>query len=112
MYDGRAGKNPRHLERGFDFSDSDFAALSSWPRFDMEEVPSDSAVAVGYTVNTYKPKQGGILHCRLTFCLLLCLVCKMRASPTREDAVFFVFQLVAVSACSWDTFFFFYRKKE
>ena len=55
--------------------------------------------------------RGGILHCRLTFCLLLCLVCKMRASPTREDAVFFVFQLVAVSACSWDTFFFFLQKK-
>ena len=51
IYDGRAGI--RHRDRAFDFSDDDFASLSSWPRFPEKEVPFDAALAVGYTARSY-----------------------------------------------------------
>ena len=54
VYDSRPGFFRQ--DRGFDFSDNDFASLTSCPRYKLpeSEIPIDAAVAVGYTANTYK----------------------------------------------------------
>lgn len=52
IYDGRIGF--RHAKRGFEFTNEDLASLASWPVLSMGELPDDAAVAIGYSVKTYK----------------------------------------------------------
>ncbi|RDB30829.1 hypothetical protein Hypma_005839 [Hypsizygus marmoreus] len=52
IYDGRPGKN---RGKPFTFSDEDFNGLSTWPLYagGKHDIPSDSIVAVGYTLATF-----------------------------------------------------------
>ena len=52
IYDGRFGFC--YTNRSFQFTDADFVTLNSWPTLSMPELPDDAAVAIGYTVNSYK----------------------------------------------------------
>ena len=66
IYDGRTGS--RHKDRGFHFTDEDFLTLRTWPVLTMQELPDDTAVAIGYTVNTYKTQgaNAGIKYTNLS----------------------------------------------
>lgn len=68
VYDGRAGPG-----RKFNFSDSDFASLSSWPiyRRGRGEVDVDTVVAVGHTVGTYTGAAGRYLTTNVQFIIVL-----------------------------------------
>jgi hypothetical protein len=50
IYDGRS-----KLGKPFTFSNQDFADLPTWPLYKKgnRDLPTDSVVAVGYTMNTY-----------------------------------------------------------
>ena len=72
VYDGQPGV--RHSGRGFDFSEADFASLTRWPHFPKSEVPTDAAVAVRYTANTYKSTGQGTDYVNLSTNILFVVV--------------------------------------
>jgi hypothetical protein len=67
IYDGR-------MNNGFGFAETDFKALRSLPLYSkgMSDLPNDSLVAVGYTLNTYLGQTGtNFLSTNVQFVVLL-----------------------------------------
>ena len=67
----------RQCDKGFGFSDGDFAKLSTWPLYGKgkKDLPTDESavVAVGYTLGTYlnAKTQDPVLSANLQFVILL-----------------------------------------
>lgn len=78
IYDGRVGI--KYTDRGFDFQDEDFDSLFTWPQLRVDEVPDDAAVAVGYSLSSFKPQNASApsdtvyLSTNLLFVIVLGLV--------------------------------------
>jgi hypothetical protein len=73
IYDG-TGNSGR---KWFGFTDPDFRALRSLPLYSkgLSDLPNDSLVAVGYTLNTYTGNSGAkILSANAQFVILLGLM--------------------------------------
>jgi hypothetical protein len=74
IYDGRPVKGGRE----FTFTDADFSRLATWPLYEKgsQDLPYDSIVSVGYTLNTFgESPRGGPngLSTNLHFVMLLAL---------------------------------------
>jgi hypothetical protein len=72
IYDGRNVDT----SGGFLFTDEDFATLASWPQWQgsAEDIPTDSLVSVGYSVNTYTEKGVLRLSANILFVILLAFI--------------------------------------
>ena len=46
----------KYTDRGFDFQDKDFDSLFTWPQLCVDKVPDNAAVAVGYSLSSFKPQ--------------------------------------------------------
>lgn len=74
IYDGRLVKGACELT----FSDADFSKLNTWPLYEQghQDLPYNSVVSVGYTLNTFgEGPRGGPngLSTNLHFVILLAL---------------------------------------